>query len=594
MGSEKEDYSSGPEDGSTSPNVVLPAAIKPQHRPLHDATVTLEEYMYYAEKTRAEEDAVAATKPPTTFMELIFPSKGTARRIEGVQPNEKEAKENPPAHADQAPSSDKLQITDLEWTNASRALRSASAAACFYLITTDILGPFGVGFSIGTMGWGEGIGLFTLFGLCAGFSGYLLWKVFLDVDSYEFPTKNYGDLGYRIWGPWLRYTINFLQALQLMISVGILVISNGLSISQVSKFRLCYVVCCLIWAVVGFFLGQIRTLNKLGFLANFAVVLNLMIMFISMGVMAHSEPNYGAAQSGSAGAALGGQSVAPFANGTYPPVERHGGIPPSTNGFIGSINGLMNGVYAYGGAQLFVEFMAELQRPRDFLKAMWGAQFFIYACYMSYGSFVYYYQGQYANQLAYQGLSPYAWQTVCNMLAVLSGIIAATLYGNIGIKVIYNNVFMEIFRAPPLTTTGGKILWAVTVPIYWTIAFIIAASIPDFFGLTSVIAAVCLVQFTYTFPAFIGLGYFIQKNAMQGEEAFNPATGVVYRRDSGIKRWVRGFFAKFWYINAMLLIYTLGSMALSGLGAYAAIEGLMAAFKSPQINTFTCKSPLEG
>ncbi|KAJ4856903.1 transmembrane amino acid transporter protein domain-containing protein [Trichoderma breve] len=594
MGSEKEDYSSGPEDASTGPNIFLPSAIRPQHRPLHDSSVTLEEYMYYAEKTRAEEDAVAATKPPTTFMELIFPSKGTARRIEGFKPNEKEAKENPPAHTDAAASGNKLLITDLEWTNASRALRSASAAACFYLITTDILGPFGVGFSIGTMGWGEGIGLFTLFGICAGFSGYLLWKVFLDVDSYEFPAKNYGDLGFRIWGPWLRYTINFLQALQLMISVGILVISNGLSISQVSKFRLCYIVCCLIWAVVGFFLGQIRTLNKLGFLANFAVVLNLMIMFISMGVMAHSEPNYGAAQAGSAGAALGGASVTPFANGTYPPIERHGGIPPSTNGFTGSINGLMNGVYAYGGAQLFVEFMAELQRPRDFLKAMWGAQFFIYACYMSYGSFVYFYQGQYANQLAYQGLSPYAWQTVCNMLAVLSGIIAATLYGNIGIKVIYNNVFMEVFRAPPITSTGGKILWAVTVPIYWTIAFIIAASIPDFFGLTSVIAAICLVQFTYTFPAFIGLGLFVQKNAMQGEEAFNPVTGTVYRRDSGIKRWIRGFFAKFWYLNAMLLVYTLGSMALSGLGAYAAIKGLMDAFSSPQINAFTCTSPLQG
>jgi len=26
----------------------------------------------------------------------------------------------------------------------------------FYLITTDILGPYGVGFSMGTLGWGPG------------------------------------------------------------------------------------------------------------------------------------------------------------------------------------------------------------------------------------------------------------------------------------------------------------------------------------------------------------------------------------------------------------------------------------------------------
>lgn len=157
MGFEKDDYSSGPEGVSDVPYGTVSVAVRPQHRPLNDPDVTLEEYMYYAEKTRAEEDAVAATAPPGTFMDLLFPTRAASQRIEGSQPSEK-----PPTNEN------RLEITDLEWTNASRALRSASAAACFYLITTDILGPFGVGFSIGTMGWGEGIGLFTLFGLCAG------------------------------------------------------------------------------------------------------------------------------------------------------------------------------------------------------------------------------------------------------------------------------------------------------------------------------------------------------------------------------------------------------------------------------------------
>jgi hypothetical protein len=177
------------------------------------------------------------------------------------------------------------------------------------------------------------------------------------------------------------------------------VISNGLSISQVSQFRLCYIICCLIWAIVGFGLGQIRTLNSFGWLANVSVVLNLIIMFISMGVMAHSDPNYAGAKTSSSGAALGGDSIAQNPDGSYPPVQTFGGIPPSENGFIGSINGLMQGVYAYAGAQLFIEFMAEMRRPRDFLKVMWASQFFIYACYMIYGSYVYYWQGQYSNQV---------------------------------------------------------------------------------------------------------------------------------------------------------------------------------------------------
>lgn len=73
---------------------------------------------------------------------------------------------------------------------------------------------------------------------------------------------------------------------------------------------------------------------------------------------------------------------------------------------------MLSGVLAYAGAQLFVEFMAEMRRPRDFLKvsmetppasiltpltsssfliqAVWGAQLFIYTVYVVYGCYVYY------------------------------------------------------------------------------------------------------------------------------------------------------------------------------------------------------------
>lgn len=47
--------------------------------------------------------------------------------------------------------------------------------------------------------------------------------------------------------------------------------------------------------------------------------------------------------------------------------------------------------------------------------------------------FVYKYQGQYAYSISYQGVSPYGFQTAGNMLAFVSGLIAAALYGNIGI-----------------------------------------------------------------------------------------------------------------------------------------------------------------
>lgn len=191
-------------------------------------------------------------------------------------------------------------------------------------------------------------------------------------------------------------------------------------------------------------------------------------------------------------------------------------------------------------------------------------------------------------QLSYQGLSPYAWQTVCNILAVITGIIAATLYGNIGIKVIYNNVLIEFFNFPPLNSRKGKWIWAVIVPIFWSIAFILSAAIPDFFGLTSLTAALFFVQFTYTFPALLGLGYIVQKEAMRGETPFDPHTGEIHHRDSGAKRVMRGFFGRYWWASILLTIYALGSLTVSGLGCYSSIESLITAFKVSFISWY-CK-----
>jgi hypothetical protein len=278
-----------------------------------------------------------------------------------------------------------------------------------------------------------GVALYTVFAGLAGYSGYLLWDMFMGLDSYEYPVRTFGDLGYRLYGRWMRYLFNFLQGVQLLLNVGLIVISNGEALSQAAKFRLCFIICCMIWALVGFAVGQIRTLQKFGWLANVAVWLNLTCMFITMGAAANSLPNYkGASQS--AGAIIdNGALITPNAQGVFPPVQTSGGLP-SAGGFIGSVSGAMNAVFAYGGAMVFPEFMAEMKRPADFLKAMWFSQAFIYLWYMFYGLFMYGYQGQYAINPSYLGIGPYNLQTAGNVFAMVSAVIAAALYGNIGIK----------------------------------------------------------------------------------------------------------------------------------------------------------------
>ena len=164
------------------------------------------------------------------------------------------------------------------------------------------------------------------------------------------------------------------------------------------------------------------------------------------------------------------------------------------------------------------------------------------------------------------------------MITLIAALIAGGLYGNIGIKVLYNNILMDILNAPPLITRQGKIFYAVIVPIWWSIAFIIAAAIPDYFGFVSVMSASTLLNLTYTLPPLFAVGYDIQNNAVRESEGegFDPTTGIVVRHGSTAQRWIRGFMSggpvrvaqNVWHV-----VYFLASLSMCGLGMYAAIEG---------------------
>ncbi|KAK4949081.1 hypothetical protein LTR10_012454 [Elasticomyces elasticus] len=583
-----------PSPEATDVAQITSTYIKPQARKLHDSAVSFEEYHYYALKTREEERDLQA--PKTNWRELLTrkkPVNELASDADGVIDEEKHPSTGKVNLADRHVRS---EVSDQEWTDASRAFRTASWGACFYLITTDILGPYGVGFAMGTLGWGPGIALYTVFGAFAGYGGYLLWHCYLGLDSHEYPVKHYGDLFFRLNGTTARYIVNVLQALALLLVLGQITIQQGQALSQVSKFRLCYAVCPVLFIIVGFVLGQIRTLKTYGWVANLAVWLNLLVIFISMGAFAHSPPNYAISVLGSAGGVVDPVSITPDENGVYPAIIHYAGMPPSGS-FIAAINGLLSGVFAYGGAQLFVEFMAEMRRPRDFLKAMWGAQFFIWSVYLIYGCYTYYWQGQYSYSVSYQGVSSYGLQTAGNMIGIISGLIAAGLYSNIGIKVLYNNVFMDLFNAPPLNTKAGKILWVIIVPIWWIIGYIIAAGIPDYFGFVSVVSAATVMQLTYSFPPMLALAYDMRLNVMKDTAGgFDPITGEVTRKYSGVSYWINGFLsggAKQVALNVFNVLYALGAWSVTGLGMYAAVMGMIEAFKNPQLNSFGCRSPLD-
>jgi hypothetical protein len=165
------------------------------------------------------------------------------------------------------------------------------------------------------------------------------------------------------------------------------------------------------------------------------------------------------------------------------------------------------------------------------------------------------------------------------------------LYGNIGIKVVYAAVFRDMFKAPGLDTKKGKIIWVFLAPIYWGLAFIIAAGVPQIANLTSFVGAACIMQFSYTFPPALQIGYNVQKDAMLEGEHYDPATGHVIRHDSGWKRWARGYRVKF-FKNTFDLLYAMAALAVAGLGLWASIIGMHETFQTTAITSFSCVNPV--
>jgi hypothetical protein len=125
--------------------------IRPQFRKLHDPDVTFEEYHYHALRSRAEEDELSRQEQAdpaqkTTFLSLLLPSKNAKGDVVHSTPPPAGDVKLPldSAHSQSMESGARGGVTDDEWKNASRALRTATWSAVFYLITTDILGPFNV------------------------------------------------------------------------------------------------------------------------------------------------------------------------------------------------------------------------------------------------------------------------------------------------------------------------------------------------------------------------------------------------------------------------------------------------------------------
>lgn len=124
----------------------------------HDPNITLEEYMFYAALSRRADEQLNGPNKNVGKISWVprfgqeYDADANIAKLRGTQSEQVDEKKSQiESEATSSPhvgshngSLTWLGIEEDEWTQANRALRTASWGAIFYLITTDILGPFSV------------------------------------------------------------------------------------------------------------------------------------------------------------------------------------------------------------------------------------------------------------------------------------------------------------------------------------------------------------------------------------------------------------------------------------------------------------------
>ncbi|KAL8723825.1 MAG: hypothetical protein Q9181_007160 [Wetmoreana brouardii] len=126
---------------------------------LYNQNVTFEEYYYYAlqSRTHPSESTDNTSTASTTGMSKYNPF----RRVE--TPADSNGTVNEKGSNDPNGADAWHDVSNEEYVQASRALRTAGWGAVFYLITTDILGPFTTGWAFSQMGYGPAAVLYFIF-----------------------------------------------------------------------------------------------------------------------------------------------------------------------------------------------------------------------------------------------------------------------------------------------------------------------------------------------------------------------------------------------------------------------------------------------
>lgn len=163
--------------------------------------------------------------------------------------------------------------------------------------------------------------------------------------------------------------------------------------------------------------------------------------------------------------------------------------------FASAFGSVTNIIFAFAGHVAFFSFISELKDPKEFPKALAALQVADTTLYLIVAIVVYRYAGPEVASPALGSTSSVVMK-VSYGVALPTIVIAGIIYAHVAAKYIYVRMFRGTRHMSKRTWLSVG-TWVGLVVVLWTIAWIIAQSIPVFNNLLGLISALFASWFTY-------------------------------------------------------------------------------------------------
>ena len=398
--------------------------------------------------------------------------------------------------------------------------------------------------SLSVLGWVPGI--ITMVG-----AGILFWITSITMHKFimKYPQiRDICDFGYYAFGKSriaYEWTGFMLLANNIML-IGFHVLTGAKILNTLSDHSQCTVVFSIIVMLMGIVMSAPRTLRHISFMSMFSaacMAMAILLFLIFAGI--EDAPLYGY-------------------YGDYPtdgPVRTYAFPLPGTT-WVACMNAVLNITFLWVPQILFPTFIAEMERPQDFPKALAvlaGISAFLFICPPAIG---FHYLGQYSTAPAFGSLGPTAYKKGSFAFVIVPTCCIAVIYANVSAKYIYFRI-MGTSRHAHSNTVIGWGVWGLVMAAIWFIAFIFAEVIPSMGDFLSLLGA--------AFDSFFGFIFFA------------VAYWHLYRGKlfAGVGRSIMTVIHVFVMMVGLFLL---------GPGLYAAVEAIIADYSGSTTPAFSCSN----